>query len=549
MRKKTKNREAKIPKSAIRIPLTIGICGHRELATPENEVRDELDRVWAFLRRKFPNTPFVVLDSLAEGADRLVLKTLPRNIPYVAVLPFAAERFKEDFADDRSRAEFDELLAGAARTVVAGERPRDYSAASRYVVEHSDLLLALWDMESDLRNCRSGGVPPLGGTWDSVNLALASGTTGFPDERRPVEIVHVPVRRRNGADAAASAPTRFRILKPGTECIPEVIRPECWLPAEEWILCDRLNRKCRRSAKETPRMSEFTGGVNVKEIRTDVARFAFFSGLASRVRRRQKREFAVIYAAAILLGVALLVCQKCGIGLPAKIPLRPYALFLACTWLYFKWYLAKQERSDWHLLSRSIAEGLRIGIFWRLWGLPDPVADSFPEGTRYLIRIFRNWELLSVPPRLDMSARVLQCWILRQRRWLEQRIAAARRKDRWCRGIRWGVLIAAALAAGICLLLQRDTPSPLPALSWKEIALGTFAAGMLLSSCAEFFRQKKAWLRLADFYEVSHRNFDYAARNYAHFSPEERAEAVRKLGIRALQENSKWQGLRRELRQ
>ena len=71
---------------------------------------------------------------------------------------------------------------------------------------------------------------------------------------------------------------------------------------------------------------------------------------------------------------------------------------------------------------------------------------------------------------------------------------------------------------------------------------------MLLFPCVAFFRQKKAWLRLADVYSVSYRNFDYVVRNYERFSPEEQAEAIRKLGIRALHENSKWQGIRRDLR-
>ena len=553
----TGKKGSEVPASEIRIPLTIGICGHRELATPENEIREELGRIWSFLHLKFPHTPFVVLDSLAEGADRIVLKYLPSDIPYVAVLPFEAARFKEDFAAARSKAEFDELLSGAARVVVAGERAGDYSAASRYVLEHSDLLLALWDKDFDLQIYANGGAPLSGGTWDSVTLALATGTTGFPDERRLVEIVHLPVRRRNSVPASSQESTQFRILKPGVDCIPEVIVPELWSPAEELIKCDRLNQEYGaaqqsgpgQSEKKRSRMNDFTGGADVKEIRTDVARFSFFSSIASKVKSQQRREFTIIFGGAVAVGAAILICRIFEVGGLSKIPLRPYAVFLACTWLYFKWYLVKSARSDLHILSRSITEGLRIKIFWALWGLPDSVADSFPEGTRYLIRIFRNWELLSPTPQCGMEPQVLKCWVERQRNWFERKIDDARRKDRWCRIFQWGVLTATMILAGICLLLHWH---PLFYLSkdwpWDKIAGLVVGTGLLLYPCAGFFRQKKAWLRLAEFYCTPYRNFDYVARICGRLPPKERSEAIRKLGIRTLWENSKWQGLSRDLR-
>jgi hypothetical protein len=74
---------------------------------------------------------------LKDGSTRLVVP-----------LPFAAREYVLDFATEASRAEFEELLARADRVVVmppTGSRADGYAAAGRYVVEHCDVLLALWD--------------------------------------------------------------------------------------------------------------------------------------------------------------------------------------------------------------------------------------------------------------------------------------------------------------------------------------------------------------------------------------------------------------------
>ena len=108
---------------------------------------------------------------LAAGADSiLAAAALAEGWSLVAVLPFAAEEFAQDFDAGPARDRFHALL-GQASTVceLDGDRRRGgepYADIGVQVVEQSDLLLAVWD-----------GLPPrgAGGTGDVVGRALECG--------------------------------------------------------------------------------------------------------------------------------------------------------------------------------------------------------------------------------------------------------------------------------------------------------------------------------------------------------------------------------------
>ena len=91
-----------------------------------------------------------VVSSLAEGADRLVAREVLGEVDALleAPLPFLRERFRRDFETASSRREFDELLRRAATVIEldTGADPEEgYVRVGRYVVDRSDVLLALWD--------------------------------------------------------------------------------------------------------------------------------------------------------------------------------------------------------------------------------------------------------------------------------------------------------------------------------------------------------------------------------------------------------------------
>ncbi len=181
-----------------RIPVRIrvGVTGHRDPLDPDAAsaaVRERLDEI----TRRFPNSrsahvTFVLLSSLAEGADRIVAAAAGevlagRGVELHAVLPMSEEGYRQDFPD--SVASFERLLEPPTiKTELppAATREEAYELAGRFIVDRSDVLIALWDGHAS-----SGR----GGTAEIVTHA----------RRRGVPVLVVPTRRARDPD---SEPTR-----------------------------------------------------------------------------------------------------------------------------------------------------------------------------------------------------------------------------------------------------------------------------------------------------------------------------------------------------
>lgn len=142
---------------------TIGVTGHQNL--PEG-ARVHAEQAIAALLADRP-APVIGLSSLAEGADQIFADVLLRSGGRLhAVIPCwgYAATFPE-----ASKQNYVRLLAAARSvTTLAYAKPSEqaFDAAGQYIVEHSDLLVAVWD-----------GQPAngLGGTADTVEYARKLG--------------------------------------------------------------------------------------------------------------------------------------------------------------------------------------------------------------------------------------------------------------------------------------------------------------------------------------------------------------------------------------
>jgi hypothetical protein len=177
--------------------IRIGVTGHRKLDDPvamkalvkkaidtevEKRIPEESSRKTERVQQAGTNAiVFRVLSPLAEGADRVVARAILDypNACLDAVLPLALEDYLEDFATEGSRAEFEELLKLCKKPVLLRTRriqderrdPDDqaelrrdaYANAGRYVVDHCDLLIAVWNGEPSRER---------GGTAEIVQYAL-----------------------------------------------------------------------------------------------------------------------------------------------------------------------------------------------------------------------------------------------------------------------------------------------------------------------------------------------------------------------------------------
>ncbi len=184
------------------------MTGHRFVADVKR-VRVGIDEALDRIERAWGRRILLVVSPLAEGADCLAAeRVLARPGGRLVVpLPLPRDDYLSDFTSEASRRKFLDLLARADRIVQlppAATRPAAYEAVGQYVLEHCDVLLAVWDgqevqgeggtgqivargraMGKPLVIVRAGNRVP--GTRVATSLGEEQGRVlveGLPEERR-----------------------------------------------------------------------------------------------------------------------------------------------------------------------------------------------------------------------------------------------------------------------------------------------------------------------------------------------------------------------------
>lgn len=159
-----------IESSSLSPPVRVGVTGHRALEERvERWVAQQLDGLFSYL----PGLPSSdsrhgAVSSLAIGADQLFAEAALRHgIRLEVVLPFTS--FVQDFAEGSERDSYERLLSAAASTTRLPWDERSngaYLAGGLWVVDHCDLLIAIWNGE------KATGI---GGTGDVVDYSRDAG--------------------------------------------------------------------------------------------------------------------------------------------------------------------------------------------------------------------------------------------------------------------------------------------------------------------------------------------------------------------------------------
>ena len=159
---------------------TIGVCGHKDIVTSKCAINKALELFWNALAEEYKSSSFHLLDSLAEGGDQYVLESKPSQVSFTAVLPFARELYEDDFETPEAKEIYRNFLNSAESVVVAGDEPGNYIHASEYLLENSDMILALWDCVV------TKGTPAPGGSYDTISKALA----------KNIPVIVIPAKRK-----------------------------------------------------------------------------------------------------------------------------------------------------------------------------------------------------------------------------------------------------------------------------------------------------------------------------------------------------------------
>jgi hypothetical protein len=469
----------------IRFRVRMGVTGHRDLAYPD-AVRAVVRERLTEIRSAFPSTAvtpvrFSLLSSLAEGGDRLVaveaLATLAdAGVGLHAVLPMAASEYAEDFATRDSREEFASLLGAAALTTelpAIDDRDEAYERAGRYVVDNSDVLIAVWD-----------GRAPSGRGGTAAIVAYA--------QRRSVPVLVVAAERAT-SPARSPDPTTTDVAEPNNS-VRALTRGAAHATFRR---IDEFNRRsvhaddlARAVARERTRLLSAARGAVIRERCQPVAdwalpRLARADWLAMRYQRRYYRLGSLQYLLAAV-AVAVVAAQSAA-GWSPKLALLEVAFMLAVLGIYG---LARRTgvRDRW-LDCRSLAEAVRSALFIALTDLQIEDTRASLDGAvtvrgHWFQRAFSTiWEerpVLSAPSEAtdELTRFLTESWLEHQISYHHTTIARLRAsRTRLTRAIL--VLFAVTVLVGVLHAFNLlDGSGTKPTLVFLALALPSLGAAL-----------------------------------------------------------------------
>lgn len=154
----------------------MGCTGHIKLSRihgfDERVVRNAVFEHLQSLRREYGEV--VLCCGLAYGSDSLFAEeAIDCGVKLCVVLPCPANEFAAEQPDGGEL--FNRLFARAESVVLAVDSVNRYEGISRYIVEHCDELLAIWDgRELPLTDENGRGINR-GGTYHTILLAKERG--------------------------------------------------------------------------------------------------------------------------------------------------------------------------------------------------------------------------------------------------------------------------------------------------------------------------------------------------------------------------------------
>ena len=499
--------------SSLKIPLIVGVIGHIDIADSEEGIRDAMNIFWNHLKKIVPDSRFILLSSLARGADHLAVKYRPREVDCCAVLPFERTEYEKCF----SGSELDDFMSDlreACKTIVCDAEAGDYSVASDYIRTHSDVILSLWDGRESLN---SSGQAKIGGTYQQIRCVFHLDDILVEHREKKHGVVNIRVRRKGGHSEAERD-----LLPDGGGLAPEIL--EKWVPETgvfsvrpfaEWnpapsecyrgfleigdtnsvapsidavVQSIREHNRLFLSATDDciPQNDAFYGdlisaagdGSLPEEIRADYARYHYFDTFANEHQGKHRKEFRNIAILSFLVGLLGQAWGDLTFSPDDVIHERIlhsvillYLIGCLCAWLYYR-NIKKTRNYSKYVGPRVIAELMRLKTVWTLARIPYDFFDSIlKDSANYLFAIpVCNWEIEDRQPsrsardtegweglngRLDMAK---SAWMDKQVSYYDRRCRDYERKEARFNALKrlffWGAFFLAAALLLIFILVE-----------------------------------------------------------------------------------------------
>lgn len=430
--------------------IRIGVTGHRQLPDVERlsgkisqvlrkDIFDLFDEKSKKLIRSSPYTPiaFSILTPLAEGADRLVAKEVLKlpDSRIEVVLPLTKEDYLQDFESQESHHEFEALLSKARRPItlkkrslrgkfseddVRESRRQAYEDVGRYVVNHCDVLIALWDGEASRGK---------GGTAEIVKYAM--------EKKRSVIIIStippcdITIEKGHGLNAESVRNIEmFNTLE-----IPERVEQKY----TQNMYNDLFDNPKKPEGKKLPEEAK-------KLVREKLLPFYVRASMIAKSNQslyRHVGSLIYIFSAAAIASVAF--------GIILFHRLAPYAFFLEflllATILILVAFANRRRAHKKWIESRYLAERIRSAIFFAICGVEaspihvPPYMGIAHQPDDWMVKIFDEiWNRL---PEMKGCHREYcqQCSEFIRKGWIQDQIEyhkdKATKVKKWSQYLEW----------------------------------------------------------------------------------------------------------------
>ena len=483
------------------IPLVIGVTGHRALRPEDRTVLyDAVRTELAALMHRYPNTPFRMLNSLAEGADLLCAEAAEAlGIPLIAALPMELSLYEQDFSSEACAAlhHYCETAEQVFIVPASESLPEQTSMSHRsfcfrqagiYMALHCHVLLALWDGHPGSSGC---------GTAEAVAFALSGDYHPDTDLPPRCEINELVVH----------------ILTPREETSPDIAGTVRYLGNEAAV---------GQILRDTDSFNRLASAVSVSDrrllpedmpqdpcIRRMEQVYRAASGICRNAANRYRRTLALLAVVGSVLTMAFLLYDEarliwmiliCGAMLLSAWLCQRYAVRSACQKLYLE--------------CRALAEALRVQLFLRYAGSGRNVADllswSQREETPWILT---SLSALHIGPVPDVRHPIRDCWAENQKAYhLRAGIKASASLSVSERTVRTALFVSVAMYLLAVLfemiaggeLLKPRFPVADPEL-WRtvlKIVLGSISAITLF--IANYFGKQSLQRKQSDHAKMAH---------------------------------------------
>ncbi len=376
-----------------RIPIVIGVTGHRDIP-PEDvpALETTISKFFAELRRLCPRSPFVILSSLAEGADQLVARVgvQDHSAELIIPLPFPRNEYEKYYSRQSLEIFHSLLKIGTPITIPVVERhdpqqisqqedprARQYAMTGAYIVRNCHILLALWDGKDSEKT---------GGTSQVVSFAKEgmpvpyAAPPGLLDEVETTPVYHIPTRRISDAVADTINTTEMQSQE------PQLLFKENPFIKNILLNIDLFNsdvntcyaKNGEQFKQDIKRNTEYVIEDKINELNETEARILKFYAVADTlaIYFRGKNDATIMWLFSLAV-LAVLAFEVYAHMVPHWIVLLIYpgTLLLAFGIYYFS---SKKGRTQQKYFDyRALAEGLRVALFWRIAGLEEEVRDYY----------------------------------------------------------------------------------------------------------------------------------------------------------------------------